>query len=68
MIQVSQVPETLRRGRLDHNLSIRDLAKKAGLSPTTVSLAEKGADIRISTLLNLCDVLDIEVRLHRGDG
>lgn len=43
----------LRRLRLRFGLKKKDLAQRAGVSPSLVGRAEKGADIRLSTLRRL---------------
>lgn len=45
--------EALRRLRLRFGLKKKDLAARAGVSPSLVGRAEKGADIRLSTLRRL---------------
>jgi transcriptional regulator with XRE-family HTH domain len=50
----------LRRAR---RLNQRDLAKKAGLTNTTVSNAENGQDIKVSTLTAIARALDVDPRI-----
>jgi DNA-binding Xre family transcriptional regulator len=45
--------ECLRRLRIRFNLNCKQLAAKAGVSPSLVGRAEKGADVRLSTLKRL---------------
>lgn len=44
------VPELLRRLRIRFYMSRKQLAAKAGVSASLIGRAEKGADIRVSTL------------------
>jgi transcriptional regulator with XRE-family HTH domain len=44
------LPEFLRRLRIRFGLKRKDLAKLAGVSASLIGRAEKGADIRLSTL------------------
>ncbi|MBI5208678.1 MAG: helix-turn-helix transcriptional regulator [Elusimicrobia bacterium] len=47
------VHECLRRLRIRFGLNRKQLAAKAGVSASLVGRAEKGADIRLSTLVKL---------------
>ncbi len=47
------VPEALRRLRIRFGLNRKQLAAKAGVSASLVGRAEKGADMRLSTLERL---------------
>jgi transcriptional regulator with XRE-family HTH domain len=47
------VHECLRRLRLRFGLNRKQLAAKAGVSASLVGRAEKGADVRLSTLIKL---------------
>lgn len=44
------LPELLRRLRLRFHMNRKQLAAKAGVSASLIGRAEKGADLRISTL------------------
>lgn len=44
------LPELLRRLRIRFHLNRKQLAAKAGVSASLIGRAEKGADVRISTL------------------
>lgn len=44
------LPEMLRRLRIRFSLNRRELAAKAGVSASLIGRAEKGADVRISTI------------------
>lgn len=44
------LPELLRRLRIRFGLNRKQLAAKAGISASLIGRAEKGADIRLSTL------------------
>ena len=52
----------LQRLRLDAALSQRDLAKRAGVSPTTVVRAEQGEDVYPSTVRKLARALGVQPR------
>lgn len=47
------LPVLLRRLRIRYGLKRFELAAKAGVSPSLVGRAEKGADVRVSTLVKL---------------
>lgn len=47
------VPMVLRRLRIRFGLNRKQLAEKAGVSQSLVGRAEKGADVRLSTLTKL---------------
>ena len=52
---------TLREARLQRLLSIRALAKKAGVVPNTVHLVETGQRApQLLTVYRLCRALDVE--------
>lgn len=51
----------VRRERLSQNLSIRDLAGKANLSPHSITRLESGESFRAITLLKVCSALAIHV-------
>jgi transcriptional regulator with XRE-family HTH domain len=46
-------PGLLRRARRLADLSQRDLADRAGVSPSTVARAELGAEVSFATMLRL---------------
>lgn len=48
----------VRMARTALGWGVRDLARKAGLSPTTVTRFENGADARVDTLGQIQDVLE----------
>lgn len=50
---------TLREWRLRRVLSIRELAKAARISPTTVARVELGAPVRFATIRKLAAALDV---------
>ena len=45
-------------------LSIRELARETGLSPTTIQLAENGSDVRLSTMLAISKFLGLVVDIN----
>ena len=47
------IPEALRRLRIRFGMNRKQWAKKAGVSASLVGRAEKGADVRLSTLHKL---------------
>jgi len=55
--------DQIRSERLRRNWSQQDLATKAGLTQSQLSRIERGADVRLSTLLEVARVLDLEIRL-----
>src|SRR5262245_10568357 len=48
----------LRAHRLRANLRIEDLARTAGLGTATIKKAERGEDVRLSTLIKLLRAFD----------
>ena len=48
----------VRMARTALGWGVRDLARKAGVSPTTVTRFENGADARVDTLSQMQDVLE----------
>ena len=50
---LQQVGERLRNRRLERNLPVDQLAKKAGLNRKTILDMEAGKDIRLSSLIKL---------------
>jgi transcriptional regulator with XRE-family HTH domain len=51
--------QKLRRMRIDHGLSQRQLALKAGLSPGAVAVVEQRGRARPETLKKIADVLGV---------
>lgn len=51
----------VRRERIAQNVSIRDLAAKASISPHSITRLEAGEPFRASTLLKVCEALAIHV-------
>jgi transcriptional regulator with XRE-family HTH domain len=54
---LTEVGRRLKRTRLSQNVTQRDLATRAGVSLRTVSAAERGEDVRLSTLLRMLRAL-----------
>jgi transcriptional regulator with XRE-family HTH domain len=48
----------LRIARLQQNISLEDVARRAGLSKTTLTNMERGSDFRIGSLLRVLRVLN----------
>jgi len=59
---LAELGRRLRRTRLSQNVTQQGLAERAGVSQRTVSAAEGGEDIRLSTLVRLLRAL------HRLEG
>ncbi|MHB8178019.1 MAG: helix-turn-helix transcriptional regulator [Vulcanimicrobiaceae bacterium] len=53
----------MRSARLRAGLSQAVLAQQAGVTQATVSLAERGADLRLSTFTQLAAALDLVPQL-----
>ncbi len=49
VVQVRRAPNNVRRLREDQLLTKAELARKAGISPLTVSRIESGLDCRVDT-------------------
>lgn len=63
IVGYSTIGEMLRKARLDRKLSQSELAHQLRLAQGTVSRAEQGDDLRLSTLMELARVLDLEFML-----
>jgi transcriptional regulator with XRE-family HTH domain len=55
--------EVLRRLRIRFALNRKELAARAGLSPSLVGRAERGADVRLSTLRKIYAAVDCRLLL-----
>ena len=52
---------TLKEARARRLLTVRDLAERAGVAPSTVYLAETGRSVpRFAVIRKLCDALGVE--------
>ena len=60
--RVPKIANTLRRLREDAFLSQRELAIKAGVSPSTVYLLEQGSEAQFRTVRKLAAALEIHPR------
>jgi len=54
--------DQIRSERLRRNWSQQDLAARAGLTQSQLSRIEHGADVRLSTLLEVARILDLDIR------
>lgn len=50
--------ERLRSYRLQRNVRIEDLARSAGIGTATVKAAERGDDVRVSSLIKILRAFD----------
>jgi transcriptional regulator with XRE-family HTH domain len=58
--QLRQMGENIKMARLRRSLSIRDIAQRAGLSPTTVVSLEKGATgVGVGAVANVLHALGL---------
>ena len=55
---LSELGARIKRNRIDMQLSQQDFAAKAGISTRTLSAAENGEDIRLSSLLRILRTLN----------
>ena len=55
---LSELGVRIKRNRIDMQLSQQDFAAKAGISTRTLSAAENGEDIRLSSLLRILRTLN----------
>src|SRR5665213_1008210 len=60
--------ECLRRLRLRFHLNRKQLAAKAGVSASLIGRAEKGADVRLSTLVKIYGALGCRLLLTPAGG
>lgn len=56
---IPHIGKALRDERLRKGMTQRQLAERAGVTQPVVSLAERGADMRVSTLQQLAAALDL---------
>lgn len=56
---ISHVGVYIKHHRLQHNRSQAQIATDAGISRSTLSLLERGEDVRLSTLIQVLRVLDL---------
>ena len=56
---LKQIGEFIKSKRIDQNLTQDDLAEKASISRSTLSLAERGESIALLNLLKIMRVLDV---------
>ena len=54
---LSELGARIKRNRIDMQLSQQDFAAKAGISTRTLSAAENGEDIRLSSLIRILRTL-----------
>lgn len=57
------IADTIRQTRQRLGLSQRAFAERAGLGQNMVVRAEKGEDLRLSTLFKLCKAAGLTIRL-----
>ena len=50
----------LREVRENRLISVAELARKAGISPLTITRIEKGAPCRLETMRKILDALDLK--------
>jgi transcriptional regulator with XRE-family HTH domain len=60
---MSDIPASLRGARTAAGLSQQELARRRGLPQSQISRAERGEDLRLSTLRDIARGLDLEVVL-----
>src|SRR5450631_2483956 len=63
IVGYSNIGEMLRKARLDRKMSQSELAHELRLAQGTVSRAEQGDDLRLSTLIGLARALGLEFML-----
>lgn len=56
---IGHVGDFIKHNRLQQNRSQTQVATDAGISRSTLSLLERGEDVRLSTLLQVLRVLDL---------
>jgi len=60
---ISDIPASLRAARRADGLSQQELARRRSLPQSQISRAERGEDIRLSTLRDIARGLELEVVL-----
>nr|WP_321524556.1 helix-turn-helix transcriptional regulator [uncultured Cohaesibacter sp.] len=64
IIMASELFEDIKRARAEKRLSQRDLGRLLGMPQSHISKIESGAvDIKLSSLTQICRVLDLELQL-----
>lgn len=56
---IARIGEVIRKSRLEKNISLKMLAKDAGVSLSSVAGIEQGKSISVSTLIPLLRALDL---------
>ncbi|MEE9581187.1 MAG: helix-turn-helix domain-containing protein [Nitrosomonadaceae bacterium] len=60
--------KTILKKEMDKNASVRALATLSGVSTSVVQGIRNGSDCKVSTMIKLCEVLNIKIYLEVDDG
>ena len=63
MISHSSIGEEIRIAQVKAGITNRELAKRLGISPQTVSNYRKAEDIKLSTLAEICQALGLNLKV-----
>jgi len=63
MLDKQQVGMNVKIARVKKNMTIQELAKKAGMSVTTISRLERGiGNARMFSIIKIAEVLEVDVK------
>jgi DNA-binding Xre family transcriptional regulator len=63
MTSLSSIGQEIRVAQTKAGISNRELAKRLGVSPQTVSNYRKATDIKLSTLREICTALGLNLKV-----
>jgi DNA-binding Xre family transcriptional regulator len=63
MTSLSSIGQEIRVAQTKAGVSNRELAKRLGVSPQTVSNYRKATDIKLSTLREICTALGLNLKV-----
>ena len=63
MISHSSIGAEIRIAQVKAGITNRELAKRLGISPQTVSNYRKAEDIKLSTLREICKALGLQLKI-----
>ena len=61
-----QVKTIIKKYMREKGLTVRDLAKKANLSPSVIQDIKNGSDLKISSLIKITKVLGLSIWIDDG--
>ena len=64
---LQEITAFLRARRKEKGIQQQNLAEYAGIQPASLARIEKGRDLKTSTLLRICEALELEVALKERE-